>query len=146
MVQRKVLDNRQITAKATEEIARMVDGFQEALLQGMAESVVLDSPVDTGTYMESHNVGTSPESSRNSSRGKPRNQPYETYAQASLNELFVQIEAVSGEDLDNIYFYNTAEHATDVEYVHGYEPYSRMMAKAPQIAEQAAAKVRARDT
>jgi hypothetical protein len=145
MVAYKTLDKRQISAKATEEMAKLIEGFQEEYLQGIATSVVLDSPVDTGTYMESHNIGTSPEGAFNSSRGKERNRNYQTFAQPTLDRLFAEIEAVSSEDLNKVYIYNTAEHATDVEYIHGYEPYSRAISKAPQIAKEAAAKVRARN-
>jgi hypothetical protein len=145
MVQMKALDKRRLASAAIEEMSRKIDGFQEEFLQGIASSIVLDSPVDTGTYMESHNIGISPEGGFNSSRGKPKGQPYGVYAQPTLNRLFSEIELFANTDIDKIYIYNTAEHAINVEYEHGYEVYSRAKNKAEQIAEEAAAKVRARD-
>lgn len=144
MVALKVLDKRQVSAKAIEEMAKLVEGFKEEYLQGVASSVVLDSPVDTGTYMESHNIGTTPRGGSTSSRGKPKGQPYGVYAQPTLNRLFTEIELLADVDVDKVYIYNTAEHATSVEYEHGYEVYSRAKNKAKQIAEEAAAKVKAR--
>ena len=145
MVQFKVVDNRQLTAAAIKELSLKLEGFQKEFLEGLATSIVLDSPVDTGTYMSSHNVGTSPEAGTASSAGKPKNQPYSSYAQTAMNKLFSEIDSVASADLDTVYFSNKSNHAANVEYEHGYEVYSRAKRKAPQIAEEAAAKVRARD-
>lgn len=145
MVQFKVVDNRKVTAAAIKEMSRRLEGFQKEFLEGLATSIVLDSPVDTGTYMDSHNIGTTPETGTASSSGKPKNQPYGTYAQTAMSRLFNEIESLSSTDLDTIYFSNKSNHATNVEYEHGYEVYSRAKRKAPQIAEEAAAKVRAKN-
>lgn len=146
MAQYKVSDGRKLNQKIINEMSRKIEGFKEEFLRELAASIVLDSPVDTGTYMENHNVGTNPKSGSDSSRGKPRNQNYGTYANQALSNLYSQIDGVANDDLDTIYFYNTAEHAITVEYEHGYEPYSRAKAKAPQMASEAAAKVKAKTT
>ena len=146
MVQFKVVDNRKVTAAAIKEMSRRLEGFQEEFLQGIASSIVLDSPVDTGTYMEAHNVGLTPETGTKSSSGKPKNQPYGVFAQPTLDRLFSEIGSLASSDLDTIYFSNSANRAANVEYEHGYEVYSRAKRKAPQIAEEAAAKVRAGNT
>ena len=145
MVQFKVVDNRRIASEAIKEMSQKLEGFQKEFLEGIATSIVLDSPVDTGTYISSHNVGTSVESGMTTSANKPRNQSFNAFAQPALNKLFSEIDAVASEDLDTVYFSNTSSHAANVEYEHGYEVYSRAKRKAPQIAEEAAAKVRAKD-
>ena len=145
MVQFKVVDNRKVTAAAIKEMSRRLEGFQEEFLQGIASSIVLDSPVDTGTYMESHRIGTAPASGVTSSKGKPKNQPFGSIAQSELNRLYADIEAIKDADLSTVYFSNIAEHATEVEYQHGYEVYSRARSKSSVIAKEAAAKAKARN-
>ena len=95
--------------------------------------------------MESHNIGTTPSGGSTSSRGKPKGQPYGVYAQPTLNRLFAEVELLTDIEIDKVYIYNTSEHATSVEYEHGYEVYSRAKNRARQIAEEAAAKIKARN-
>jgi len=146
MTQFKVVDNRASIAAKLEKLERTIEDFSTEYLRGMANSIVLDSPVDTGTYMEAHRVGTSPASGSVSSHGKPKNQPFGTVAQNELNRLYIDIDRLEGAELNTVYFSNIAEHATQVEYEHGYEVYSRAKSKSPQIASQAAARARARNT
>ena len=40
MVQFKALDKRQVSAKVTEEMTKLVEGFKEEYLQGIASSIV----------------------------------------------------------------------------------------------------------
>lgn len=145
MVQFKVIDDRTSIANKLKKLEDLVEDFGEEYLRGMANSIVLDSPVDTGTYMESHRVGTSPASGITSSKNKPKNQPFGAVAQSELNRLYADIEALKDADLSTVYFSNIAEHATEVEYQHGYEVYSRARSKSPQIAKEAAAKAKARN-
>lgn len=146
MVQFKVVDDRTSLANKLKKLEDLVEDFGEEYLRGMANSVVLDSPVDTGTYMESHRIGNAPASGITSSKGKPKDQPFGAIAQSELNRLYADIEALKDKDLSTVYFSNIAEHATEVEYQHGYEVYSRARSKSPQIAKEAAAKAKARNT
>lgn len=146
MTQFKVVDNRASIAAKLKKLEQTLDDFAQEYMQGMANSIVMDSPVDTGTYMEAHRIGTSPASGSMSSHGRPKNQPFGTVAQGELNRLYADIDRLEGAELSTIYFSNIAEHATDVEYQHGYEIYSRARNKSPQIAAQAAAKAKARNT
>lgn len=145
MVRFKVVDNRASIAAKLKKLENTIDDFSQEYMRGMANSIVLDSPVDTGTYMEAHRVGPTPASGSMSSRGKPKNQPFGTVAQSELNRLYIDIDRLEGVELNTIYFSNIAEHATEVEYQHGYEVYSRARNKSSRIAMEAAARAKARN-
>ena len=122
----------------------LLKDFQEEYLRGFANSIVLDSPVDTGTYMKSHVISTSPQSGNVSSHGEERNQPWGPIAQSTLNRLYSEIATIP-EGTNNVYISNISEHADDVEYRHGYEVFSRARAKSGAIAAEAEARARARN-
>lgn len=145
MVKLKIVDNRASIAAKIRRLELLIDDFSQEYMRGMANSIVLDSPVDTGTYMEAHRIGPTPASGSMSSHGRPKNQPFGTVAQSELNRLYIDIDRLEGVELNTIYFSNIAEHATEVEYQHGYEVYSRARNKSPQIAAQAAARAKARN-
>lgn len=143
MVRFKVVDNR---TKVSEEIKRLeeqLDKFTKYYLEGLATEVVLESPVDTGTYITSHHITQTAPSGQTSSHGKPRQQDWETFAQQALNNLFAEIEAFGPLDkVTTYYIANNASHANFVEYEHGYAPYSKARASAGKISSEAAAKAR----
>jgi hypothetical protein len=145
MVQLKIVDNRASVSEKINKLDRILTDFSQEYMRGMAESIVLDSPVDTGTYMESHRISSSPQTGSVSSHNKPRNQAYGPIAQSELNRLYAEIDRLEGTELNTIYFSNISEHATQVEYEHGYEVYSRARSKSSVIADQAAARAKARN-
>lgn len=117
MVQFRALDNRTSVAKQILALEQKIEGFRNKVFIGMATSVVQRSPVDTGTYMDSHSVGIGRNRSGpiTSSRGKPRGQNRSPYESAALARLIAQINALP--PLANpVYFKNNAEHARYVEY------------------------------
>ena len=135
--------NRGLDGKFRKPI-ELLEGFRDLYLQGMADQLVLNSPVDTGTYITAHNIGTSQVPATESSEGKPRQQPYEAFAQAARNGLFLDIRMLP-ENTNSVVFYNAAFHSDEVEYEHGYAPYRKTAREHSRIASQAEAEARARN-
>lgn len=133
----KVVDNRTNVSKKIEELNNKLENYGKYFLEGMATQIVLTSPVDTGTYMEAHELGMGTSGGYSSSYGKPKNQDYNAYAQSTLDRLIAAIDSL-GENWTNARFSNNALHASDVEYEHGYAVYTMARNKAPLIAQEAA--------
>jgi hypothetical protein len=145
MVRFKILDNRTSIAQKIKEQERQLNNYRDFFLEGAATEVILESPVDTGTYITSHEIKAGRGSSgSSSSKGKPRNQPYEPYANEGLSSLFADIEALpEASALSMVSISNYSEHARDVEYTHGYAPYTTLRDKANVIAARAAERAKA---
>ena len=126
------------------KLEQMVEGFRDLYLEGMSGELVLNSPVDTGTYITGHHVGTSPVGASRSSEGKPRQQDYGTKAQEGLNQLFSEIQALP-ENANRVVFSNDSFHSDEVEYEHGYAPYRKTAREHSRIASQAEAEAKARN-
>lgn len=103
-----------------EGVNARVDRFEKVILNKIGSQVVELSRVDTGAYMDSHTwVGEQGQSSD----GRPRGQSRAQFASAAETRLSGQVEghqAGSDETLSN-----SAPHAWDVEYTHGYAPYKQ---------------------
>lgn len=130
--------NLQVNRGLDGKFRRMEDavkGYYEFYLQGMANQLILFSPVDTGTYITNHNLGVSDSSA--SSKGKPRNQPYANFADQGLRRLSADIAAMASNPA-NVIFSNSAEHALEVEYDHGYAPYGKTAREHRNVAARAA--------
>jgi len=133
----KLVDNRTRISKKLKELEEKLEQLQPQFLKETVETIVAYSPVDTGTYMDAHNVGVVGEPV--SSKGKPRNQPYGPHAQAALVRTFAQIETLP--DGTNAYISNSALHAPLVEYERIWAPYTEARAQAPAILERVKAKL-----
>ena len=138
MIKVKLLDNRFKVFKKIKELEEKLEILPKTYLKELASEVVLNSPVDTGTYMDSHNIGEVGE--RSSSKGKPQNQPYETHAENALERMFNQIDALP-KDTSRYYISNSSEHAWKVEYEYDYAPYTIAKAKSQQLLDEAVKKV-----
>lgn len=138
MITFKLLDNRFKVFKQMKELEEKLEELPKAYLKEFATEVVLNSPVDTGTYMAGHNVGE--KGTPESSHGKPHNQSYEISAQEALEKLFAQIDELPNETR-RYYISNSSDHAWFVEYEHGHAPYTLARAKAQILLEEAKAKV-----
>lgn len=119
-----------------------IEGYYQFYLQGMANQLILFSPVDTGTYITNHNLGTGSSGGSISSKGKPRNQPWSTFADQGLGRLAADISAMASQPA-SVTFSNSAEHAFEVEYDHGYAPYTKTAREHGNIAARAAAQAEA---
>ena len=126
------------------KLEQMIDDYREFYLQGMSEELVLNSPVDTGTYITGHHVGTAAVGATRTSDNKPRQQPYGPYAQEGLGQLFSEIAALP-EGANRVVFSNDTFHSDVVEYDHGYAPYRKTAREHSRIAAQAEAEAKARN-
>ena len=127
-----------------QKLEQMIEGYRDLYLQGMADQLVLYSPVDTGTYITAHTIGTTQVAATESSAGKPRQQPYEQFAQAARNGLFLDIRMLP-ENTNSVVFSNAAFHSDEVEYEHGYAPYRKTAREHSRVAAQAATEAKARN-
>lgn len=139
----RVQVNRGLDGKF-QKLEQMLEGYRDVYLQGMADQLILNSPVDTGTYITAHNIGTTAVPATESSEGKPRQQPHEPFAQAARNGLFLDIRTLP-ENANQVVFSNAAFHSDEVEYEHGYAPYRKTAREHSRVAAQAAAEAKARN-
>lgn len=139
----RVQVNRGLDGKF-QKLEQMIEGYRDLYLEGMSEQLVLNSPVDTGTYITGHHVGISAVGATRSSEGKPRQQPYEPYAQEGLNQLFAEISTLP-DAATQVVFSNDTFHSDEVEYEHGYAPYRKTAREHSRVAAQAAAQAKARN-
>ena len=115
-----------------------VDDQQKEFLHNLAQQLVLQSPVDTGTYITSFEVVTGQGwgGVPTSSRGKPRNQPWGQKAGEGLSKLSAEVESLP-ELAPMVAFRNNAQHAAAVEYDLGYAPFTVARNIAKQLAQDA---------
>ena len=138
-----VVVNRSLDGKF-KKLQDIVEGFQEEYLRGMSDQIVLRSPVDTGTYMDGHNLKTSAVPQTESSSKKPRNQPYGPHADDALLRLYMQASALP-RDANKVVFSNDAFHADAVEYNPEHSPYRTAAREHNNIAREAEARAKARN-
>ena len=136
MISFKILDNRRKVAKKVKELEQKLDKFKEVFLQKCAVDIVLNSPVDTGTYMDAHTISNTRYAPFTSSQGKPRKQDWQTYADAAIERMFAQIANLPG-DISSARVSNGAGHANIVEYSLGYAPYTTTKNRLDVLAEEA---------
>lgn len=127
MIRFKLVDRRTSVSKRIDELKQKLEELPKEFMKALATEIVFQSPVDTGTYMEAHNIGET--TGVTTSKGKPKKQPFEPYAQAALNKLFDQIDSLPETPVKQ-YISNNSAHAWKVEYEYGYEPYTIARAKA----------------
>lgn len=111
-----------------------IEGIRDNFLTNMAQYIISVSPVDTGTYITSHEIISGVEGSfTDSSRGKPRNQPRGPFSQEGLNRLINDISGLSP-DASTISIVNNSEHGQKVEFDYGV--YAKARAEAQRIANE----------
>lgn len=110
----------------------------------MADYLVDNSPVDTGTYILAHvaSVGPMPEVPDRTSHGKPRGQTRTQFVNLARGNLHRSVSASAIQASSEVWFRNRAIHATFVEHgrngVAGQLVYTRTRAAAPELIRQAA--------
>lgn len=125
----RVIDRRTSPARVLEAMDSAVGELHREAVRFMVGRVVDYSPVDTGTYLDSHNVrqGRSGAQATESSHRKPRNQPKDAHADAAMSRMLAQTEEIGNARAAVIA--NDALHARFVEYgsskSFGYAVYSR---------------------
>ena len=143
MIKFKLVDNRTRVSKKIKELQEKLEEFPKEFMRITADIVIKNSPVDTGTYMDAHQIGTS--ESITTSHGKPHNQPYTNFAEAARDRLYAQIAGLNI-DGSNWFITNNSAHNIRVEYtgwdkVPAYSPYTIARGYAPVALEEAKARV-----
>ena len=143
MIKFKLVDNRTRVSKRIKELEQKLEEFPKEFMKITADVIIKNSPVDTGTYMDAHQIGTS--ESITTSHGKPHNQPYSNFAEAARDRLYSQINGLSL-DGSNWFITNNSAHNMRVEYtgwetVPAYSPYTIARGYAPIALEEAKARV-----
>ena len=143
MIKFKLVDNRTRVSKRIKELQEKLEEFPKEFMKITADIVIENSPVDTGTYMDAHQIGTS--ESITTSHGKPHNQPYSNFADAARDRLYSQINGLSVDGSD-WFITNNSAHNIRVEYTGwnskpAYSPYTIARGYAPIALEEAKARV-----
>lgn len=146
MIRFKIIDNRTNVSKKIKEEEEKLINYRNFFLEGVAKELVLRSPVDTGTYIKSHQITTNRGGRGNfsTSKGKARGQPYTPNANEGLSSLYSDINSLPKNlTLSGLTVSNYSTHANEVEYKHGYAPYTTVRNKANIIADKAAQRAKA---
>lgn len=138
----RVVVNRTADGKF-QKLEDMLDGYPEVYLRKFSEELVMNSPVDTGTYMDNHFVESSGTSGTKTSKGKPGKQPWDSYAKKALARLMSGISLLG--NVSQVTFGNESYHRDLVEYKHGWAPFRRTMREHRRIASEALNEVRMRN-
>ena len=84
-MQIKVVDNRTSLSRKLKELSEQVEGLSEEVGRQTIQSLVAESPVDTGAFMDSYNATDGRSRGGGvSSEGRQRRQSWETYAAAAI--------------------------------------------------------------
>jgi len=135
--------NRGLDGKFRKPI-ELLEGFRDLYLHEMAAQLVLYSPVDTGTYITGHHVGTNAVEPSRSSAGKERNQDHARFAQEAMDDLSREIEQLP-EDALRVVFSNDAYHWEVVEFELPHAPYRKTANQHKRMAQKAEQTARARN-
>ena len=143
MIKFKIIDNRTKVSKRIKELEQKLEEFPKEFMKITADVIIKNSPVDTGTYMDAHQIGTS--ESITTSHGKPHNQSCGDFASEARDRLYSQINGLSVDGSD-WFITNNSAHAIRVEYigwdnVPAYSPYTIARGYAPIALEEAKARV-----
>lgn len=112
----------------------------------IADALIDNSPVDTGTYIMAHaaGAGAMPQIADRSSHGKPRGRSESQFKNLARGNLYRSVSAQAIQASAEIWFRNTAIHAPFVEHgrsgssVAGRLVYATTRAAAPEFIRQAA--------
>lgn len=137
VVKFKLIDKRTRVSKDIEKLQKKVADIQPEFMKRLVSEIVLQSPVDTGTYMDAHNVGVV--GSSTSSAGKPQNQPWQVHADKAIERLYAQIDSLPVGVVS--FIANNSLHAPKVEYEYPYAPYTIARGKAESILKDVIMKV-----
>lgn len=144
----RLIDNRRNDSELLNAVFGSVDEFRRVFYKKIIDEIIKNSPVDTGTYMESHEIqeGRTSAVGTNSSRGKPRSQPKELYANSARSKLFAQIDSLT-QNHRSVHIGNYSVHAPLVEYGGVkmpiiYAPYTRARDATPRFIREAIEELR----
>jgi hypothetical protein len=137
--------SRRTTQQAQLLFQQRAAELKQRIGEKIAERIVADSPVDTGTYIMAHVAGTaeSSESATRSSAGKLRGRNPAQFKNLALGNLKRSVASAAVMAGNEIWFRNRAEHAAAVEYLGwkrqgAYHVYANARAYGPTAVREAA--------
>lgn len=142
----RTIDRRTSEARAIAAVDDALGTLHKRAVQHMVDRVVAYSPVDTGTYMDSHNVrdGRTGASATESSHRKQRGQSYSQHAAAAIDRMTAQVESLGNSR--SAVIANDALHARYVEYgtskMFGFMVYSRAREDTKEFIRSMVAEIR----
>lgn len=143
MIKFRLVDKRTNVSRRIKELQDQLTELPKEFMRLTADKIIENSPVDTGTYMDSHNIGEN--APVTNSRDKPRNQSKADYAEKARDRLYYQIDNLPFVDTKH-YISNNSQHAWKVEYEGWpsqgpYSPYTIARASAPMLLDEAVRRV-----
>lgn len=134
-------DSADISARFQRDAAEL----RERVLMRMADEIVNNSPVDTGTYIMAHRAGGEAggiaEPAARSSHGKQRNRPDAQFRNLARGNLYRSVSSAAVSAATEVFFRNVSAHADIVEYLHDHAVYARVRNAAPVFIRQVAAEM-----
>lgn len=149
MIQFKLIDQRFTQAQLLNFFNENVEGLTKEVLRGMVDAVLQHSPVDTGTYVRSHEVTLDARKGgygTESSHMKPRHVPREPVIEEARSNMYSTIEGLTA-NTKEASIRNVSAHANFVEYGRApfksgkeytfHAPYSKARAETNNIIAEA---------
>lgn len=133
-------DSTDIAARFRQRAAEL----RERVGLKIADTIINNSPVDTGTYIMAHiaGQGAMPQIADRSSHGKPRGQTWSQFANIARGNLYRSVSAQAIQASSEIWFRNSAIHAQYVEHgragQQGHLVYANTRARVPELIRRAA--------
>lgn len=128
-VQYRLIDRRKPAMRVFEDaVLPRIREARDNFFKMIVSEIVQLSPVDSGTYMDGHNISEGRQGgATESSHRKPRRQPWAVHAEQAIARLYAQIESLP-DSITDVRVHNDAVHARFVEYGGasgggGYAPY-----------------------
>ena len=143
----RVQVNRGLDGKF-QKLENLLENFQQEYVFGMATEIATRSPVDTGTYMKAHRVGTSAVAQTIPTSGEKRpfgDGPFGSKQDSMVQPTVDRLVGAAPMDTTRLVFSNAALHATDVEFKHGYGVFQESAREHRNVAKAAADRARARN-
>lgn len=136
---------RRDSADIADRFRERAAALRERVLLRMADDIVNNSPVDTGTYILAHRAasaaGGAVEAVSRSSHGKRRDVPDAQFRNLARGNLHRSVSSAAVASATEVFFRNVSDHADIVEYLHGHAVYARVRNATPAFIAQAAAEM-----
>ena len=136
--------------KLLQKVNKNLEDVRTEFYKGLATVLVNASPVDTGAYMDSHNIGTdTTKAGFKSKEGEHKAQGVSRgpVVERTLSRLYAEAEAVP-EGATKVYIANRSPHSKAVEdggkgwKTPGYAPFRIMRREAKRVLDAAVAQVK----
>jgi hypothetical protein len=119
MVQFRAIDRRRAPAELVKSFEQKAEAIKRRVYEKIANRIVDNSPVDTGTYIMAHSAAAGRDEEFQGdrpSKGKVRKRNQQQFRNLARGNLMRSVAAIPAGATD-VYFRNRALHAARVEYL-----------------------------